>query len=289
MQFTQKSSKQLGTQIDKLKKVLQDCEAVVIGAGSGLSDAAGLTYSGERFFRYFSDFYAKYGISDMYSGGFYPFKSLEEYWAWWSRQIFYNRYITPPEPIYNKLFEIVKNKNYFVITTNVDHCFQKAGFDKKRLFYTQGDYGLFQCSKPCCSITYDNEAIIRRMVFEQKNMRIPTELIPNCPKCGKPMIVNLRCDNKFVEDDGWDKACNNYKNFLKVNENKKTLFLEIGVGMNTPGIIKYPFMEMTCKNKNSIYAYINLDRFDCPKEIQTRTIHIFSNIKNAIELLSTDL
>ena len=220
--------------MERLKAALQDCDAVVIGAGSGLSTAAGFTYTGERFEQHFSDFARKYGIQDMYSGGFYPFPTQEELWAYWSRYIYINRYQDAPKPVYNDLLKLVQGKDYFVITTNVDHCFQKAGFDKKRLFYTQGDYGLFQCSEPCCQETFDNEAMIREMVKRQENMKIQTELIPTCPHCGKPLTMNLRSDNKFVEDEGWHRAAERYENFLRTREGQKILFLELGVGYNTP-------------------------------------------------------
>lgn len=281
MQSIQKFSEQ----INKIIDALQNAEAVVIGAGAGLSSSAGLTYSGTRFFRYFADFHAKYGITDIYSGGFYPFKTLEEYWAWWSRHIYYNRYVEPPKPVYNQLFELIKDKNYFVITTNVDHCFQRAGFDKKRLFYTQGDYGLFQCSVPCHDKTYDNEELVRRMVAEQRDMKIPTELIPHCTVCGKPMTVNLRSDSTFVEDDGWRTACRNYEKFIRDNEDKRILFLELGVGNNTPVIIKYPFWKMTYRNKNATYACINLNYSRCPEEIKARSICISADIADFITSL----
>ena len=199
--WTKPSTKSCSEQLGRLKVVLQDCDAVVIGAGSGLSTAAGFTYTGERFEQHFSDFAQKYGIRDMYSGGFYPFATPEEHWAYWSRYIYINRYQDAPKPVYEDLLNLVRDKDYFVITTNVDHCFQKAGFDKKRLFYTQGDYGLFQCSEPCCQETFENETVIREMMERQEDMKIPTELLPVCPRCGKPMTMNLRSDNKFVEDE----------------------------------------------------------------------------------------
>lgn len=203
---TIKSTENCSVHIDRLKKVLDDCEAVVIGAGAGLSSAAGFMYSGERFNKYFSDFKAKYGFADMYYGGFYPYRTQEEFWAYWSRYIYINRYMDMPSDLYYKLYDLVKDKDYFVITTNVDHCFQRTGFDKKRLFYTQGDYGLFQCSTPCCQETFDNEEIIKAMYEQQKDMKIPSNLIPKCPHCGKPLTTNLRCDDKFVQDNGWYKA-----------------------------------------------------------------------------------
>ena len=217
-------------QIARLRRALDEADAVVIGAGAGLSTAAGFTYNGERFERYFSDFAEKYGFHDMYSGGFYSFPSQEEFWAYWSRYIFINRYQNAPKSVHEVLLELVRDKDYFVITTNVDHCFQKAGFDKKRLFYTQGDYGLFQCSEPCCQETFDNESVIRQMIERQENMKIPTELLPTCPHCGKPMTMNLRCDDTFVEDDGWHRAAERYENFLRTRAGGKILFLEFGVG-----------------------------------------------------------
>ena len=272
--------------MERLKAVLQDCDAVVIGAGSGLSTAAGFTYTGERFEQHFSDFAQKYGIQDMYSGGFYPFATPEEHWAYWSRYIYINRYMDAPKPVYDDLLKLVQDKDYFVITTNVDHCFQKAGFDKKRLFYTQGDYGLFQCSEPCCQETFDNEAVIREMVKRQENMKIPTELLPTCPHCGKPLTMNLRSDNKFVEDEGWHRAAERYENFLRTRAGQKILFLEFGVGYNTPVIIKYPFWQMTAKNPKAIYACINQGQAVCPQEIERQSVCINADIGQVLQSLS---
>lgn len=272
--------------MERLKVALQNCDAVVIGAGSGLSTAAGFTYTGERFEQHFSDFAQKYGIRDMYSGGFYPFPTKEEFWAYWSRYIYINRYLDAPKPVYNDLLKLVGDKDYFVITTNVDHCFQKAGLDKKRLFYTQGDYGLFQCSEPCCQETFDNEAVIREMVKRQKDMKVPTELLPVCPHCGKPLTMNLRSDNKFVEDEGWHRAAERYEIFLRTHAWQKILFLELGVGYNTPVIIKYPFWQMTAKNPNAIYACINQGQAVCPQEIKKQSICMDADIGQVLHSLS---
>ena len=279
---TTKSTENFSDNIEKLKEKFHTADAVVIGAGAGLSAAAGFTYSGERFEKYFSDFRKKYGFEDMYSGGFYPYQTPEEHWAYWSRYIFVNRYQDAPKPVYENLLKLVADKDYFVITTNVDHCFQKAGFDKKRLFYTQGDYGLFQCSEPCCQETFDNKDIIIEMLKQQKDMKIPTELLPVCPHCGKPLTMNLRSDDKFVEDEGWHRAAERYENFLRTRANEKILFLELGVGYNTPVIIKYPFWQMTAKNTNATYACINQGQAVCPAEIRNKSICINDDISNII-------
>ncbi len=270
--------KNFSDKIVRLKYEIEDADCIVIGAGSGLSTSAGLTYSGERFKKYFADFIEKYNLGDMYTAGFYPYESMEEYFAYWSRHIYYNRYDVDVGKPYLDLLKLVQDKNYFVITTNVDHQFQLAGFDKERLFYTQGDYGLFQCSKACHNKTYDNEAVIRKMIDEQSDMKIPTELIPRCPVCNEIMSINLRCDNTFVQDDGWHNAKNRYENFLNDNLNKHILFLELGVGMNTPVIIKYPFWQMTYKNPNAFYACINKGECGCPTEIDKRSVGINMDI-----------
>ena len=265
-------------QTEKLRAALDEADALVIGAGAGPSTSAGFTYDGERFRKYFADFEAKYGFHDMYSGGFYPYATPEEHWAYWSRYILINRYTDAPKPVYESLLRLVRDKDYFVITTNVDHCFQKAGFDKKRLFYTQGDYGLFQCGEPCCRETWDNEAVIRQMVAEQKDMKIPSALVPRCPHCGKPLTMNLRADDSFVEDEGWHEAAGRYANFLRTREGQKILFLELGVGYNTPVIIKYPFWQMTAKNPRATYACINRGEVFCPAEIADRAVCIDGDI-----------
>ena len=267
----------------RLQEALDTADAVVIGAGSGLSTSAGLTYSGERFERTFGDFQAKYHIRDMYSGGFYPFQSLEEYWAWWSRQILVNRYEKALKPVYDQLLELVRDKDYFVLTTNVDHQFQLAGFDKGRLFYTQGDYGLWQCSKPCHQQAYDNEETVRRMAAEQRDMKVPTELIPRCPRCGRPMTMNLRIDGTFVQDEGWYAAARRYEDFLRRHQGQRLLFLELGVGDNTPVIIKYPFWKMTMQNRKATYVCINQEEAYLPGAIQNRSICVRGDIGATLE------
>ena len=285
----------------QIKEALEQADAVVIGAGAGLSTAAGFVYSGERFDSYFADFKKQYGFTDMYSGGFYPYRTLEEHWAYWSRYIYINRYMDPPKPIYDRLYELVKEKDYFVLTTNVDHCFQKAGFDKKRLFYTQGDYGLFQCSQPCHKATYDNEEVIRQMVLSQGfqfregrlikpedgsiRSAIPEELTPCCPKCGKLMSMNLRADETFVEDEGWHRAAERYELFLRRHKQLKIVFMEFGVGYNTPGIIKYPFWNMTQTFPQAQYICFNAGEAYAPDAIQRQAICINKDIGETVEQL----
>ena len=280
---TIKSTESFSDNIKRLQDALCSADAVVIGAGAGLSAAAGFDYGGERFRKYFADFEEKYGIHDMYSGGFYPYDSSEEYWSWWSRQILINRYDCPVGEVYKNLLSLIEDRDYFVLTTNVDHQFQRAGFDKKRMFYTQGDYGLFQCSTPCCMETVDNEVAVREMVKRQKDMKIPTELLPVCLHCGAPLTVNLRCDDKFVEDEGWHKAAERYENFLRKRSGLKILFLELGVGFNTPAIIKYPFWQMTAKNSNAVYACLNKGQTFCPQEIERQAICIDADIAEVLE------
>lgn len=274
------------TEIKKLQEAIHTADAILIGAGAGLSTAAGLAYSGERFHRLFGDFEKKYGITDMYTGGFFPFPTEEERWAWWSRHIWYNRYMNAPKPVYQQLLSIVKDKDYFVLTTNVDHQFQRAGFDKNRLFYTQGDYGLLQCTKPCCQKTWDNEEQVREMVEKQKDMRIPTELIPRCPNCGRLMTTNLRADDKFVEDEGWYEAAKRYDEFTKKVQGQKLLLLELGVGMNTPGIIKIPFLKMAMNDDKITYACIGLDDVWIPDETKDRSIGISADISDVISQIA---
>ncbi len=292
-------------ELEKIKLLIKDADAIVLGAGAGLSTSAGFNYSGLRFEKYFSDFEEKYGFHNMYAGAFYSYESLEEHWAYWSRYIMINRYMDAPLPVYEEVLRVVKDKNYFVITTNVDHCFQKAGINKERLFYTQGDYGLFQCCRPCHQETYDNEECIRAMwksqglnsasdsdsnrgesfITKDTKMTIPSELIPKCPKCGRPMSMNLRSDGTFVEDDGWNKAAERYENFLNENKDKNIVFMELGVGGNTPGIIKYPFWNMTYSNPNARYICINMGEAFAPKEIENQSICVNNDIYEILRSL----
>ena len=268
--------------IGQLQQAMASAEAIVVGAGAGLSTSAGFTYAGERFTRLFPDFIAKYGFRDMYSAGFYPFPSPEERWAFWSRYIWCNRYEPAPKDTYAKLLELLDGTDFFAITTNVDHQFQLAGFPKGRLFYTQGDYGLWQCSAPCHDATYDNYDTVKRMVAEQRDMRVPAELVPYCPVCGEPMSMNLRADATFVEDAGWHAAAHRYRSFLDAHERGRVLYLELGVGGNTPGIVKYPFWRRVYQNPQATYACLNLGEAYIPPEIRGRSIALDADIHQVL-------
>lgn len=289
-------------QISILKEKTAAADAVLIGAGAGLSTAAGFTYTGERFRKYFRDFEEKYGCHDMYSLGFYPYASREEFWGCWCRCIWINRYAPIPSDVYEKLFALVRDKDYYVLTTNVDHCFQRSGFDRHRLFYTQGDYGLFQSSSPggaSRSKTYDNYEIVRQMVLSEGfeiaedgelvipadaeiGMTVPSELVPVCPDDGMPMTTNLRSDDTFVEDAGWHRASERYSEFLRRHANMKILYLEAGVGGNTPVIIKYPFWQYTAANPNAFYACLNKGEAYCPEEIAERSVCIDGDLSEIL-------
>lgn len=278
MSFIFDSSKQ----VQRLKDEIKLADAILIGAGAGLSTAAGLKYDGRRFYDHFADFAQAYGLQDMYSAGFYPYETLEEYWAYWSRHILLNRYQPEIGTPYHDLLQLVQDKHYFILTTNVDHCFQKAGFDKQHLFYTQGDYGLWQCSKPCCQVTYDNYDTVKQMVKQQKNRKIPSDLIPYCPHCGAPMTMNLRINQNFVQDAGWYHAAAGYQAFLSKYARQHILFLELGVGFHTPSIIKYPFWQMTAQNPNARYACLNAQDCQYPSDIASQTICIQEDLAKTL-------
>ena len=283
-----KTTSQAEQKLSAFQEMIRQADTLLIGAGAGLSTSAGFVYGGERFHRYFADFEERYGFHDMYSGGFCPFPTLEERWAYWSRFVFLNRYCDPPKPVYPALLKLVQDKDYFVLTTNVDHCCQKAGFDRRRLFYTQGDYGLWQCSKPCHDKTYDNKDQVLQMVEAQgfqitdqglklpagvrPRMSVPTELVPHCPKCGAPMSMNLRADNTFVQDNGWYAAAGRYDDFVRRHEDTPVLYLELGVGLNTPGIIKYNFWQQVYQNQKAQYVCVNKGQSYAPQELAGRSL-----------------
>ncbi|MCL3778176.1 MULTISPECIES: Sir2 silent information regulator family NAD-dependent deacetylase [unclassified Actinomyces] len=288
--------------VAELAHALEQADAVVVGAGSGLSTAAGLTYSGERFERLFADLIDRYGLRDMYSAGFIPFPAPEEQWAYWSRHIWCNRYAPAPKDTYRTLLAVLDGRDFFVLTTNVDHQLQLAGFPKDRLFYTQGDYGLWQCSKPCHHRTYDNRETVRQMIEAQGFsiaedgalvlpegdllMTVPHELVPHCPVCGRPMTMNLRADDTFVEDTGWHEAASRYRQFLQAHGQNTVLYLELGVGANTPAIIKYPFWRSTYANPLAVYACVNLGETGAPAQIRDRSILVDADIDQVLSGLA---
>jgi len=271
--------------IKKASDALKNAEYILIGAGSGLSDAAGLKYSGKRFTDRFPDFIEKYGMEDLYSSSFYPFETMEEKWAYWARHISLNRFETPATELYKKLYQLTRKKKYFVLTTNVEHQFWKAGFPDEKIFATQGDYGYIQCAFGCHAKLYDNEELIADMLKHTKECKIPSELVPKCPVCGGKMDVNLRKDEHFVQDEAWDNACNNYKSFLKEIEDKKIVFMELGVGFNTPSIIRYPFEQMTYVNPNATLIRLNRDYPDGAVENEDKTIVFDEDIMEVISTL----
>lgn len=276
-------------QIKNAAQLINDADDILIGAGAGLSAAAGLTYSGTRFINNFQDFIKKYNIKDMYSAGFYPFPGEEERWGYWSKHVMMNRILPPELPLYQQLYELVKDKNYFVLTTNADHQFHKAGFDEERIFATQGDYGLIQCMKGCHPKTYDNTKMIIQMDQARKDCKVPSYMVPRCPVCGGLMTMNLRCDQYFVEDENWDKAEKNFSDFLSQCQNHKVVLLELGVGFNTPAIIRFPFEKMIREHENIALIRLNLKEAMIPDGLENRAIGINHDLNESIQDLCQKL
>lgn len=272
-------------QIDRAAKNIRNTDCVIIGAGAGASTAAGIQYGGKRFTDNFAEFIKKYGeyyMTDMYAAGFYPYPSEEAKWGYWSKHALMNRFDPPALPLYTELYDIVKNKEYFVLTTNVDHQFYKAGFDEKRIFATQGDYGKIQCQKACHPKTYDAKDLFRKMDKARRDCLIPSELVPKCPVCGGNMAMNLRCDNDFVEDEAWHEAADRYAGFLEQNKDKKVVLLELGVGFNTPIIIRFPFEKMVRENSSYSLIRLNMDEAVVPESFGKRAIGIGGDMAKAI-------
>ena len=272
-------------QIDRAAKNIRNTDCVIIGAGAGASTAAGIQYGGKRFTDNFAEFIKKYGeyyMTDMYAAGFYPYPSEEAKWGYWSKHALMNRFDPPALPLYTELYDLVKNKEYFVLTTNVDHQFYKAGFDEKRIFATQGDYGKIQCQKACHPKTYDAKDLFRKMDKARRDCLIPSELVPKCPVCGGNMAMNLRCDNYFVEDEAWHEAADRYAGFLEQNKDKKVVLLELGVGFNTPIIIRFPFEKMVRENSSYSLIRMNMDEAVVPESFGKRAIGIGGDMAKAI-------
>lgn len=279
-------------QVKRAEKLIQDADAVLIGAGAGASTAAGLSYGGKRFQENFGAFIEKYGsqyMTDMYSAGFYPFPTEEAKWGYWSRQVMINRFDPPALPFYIQLSDLVKEKEYFVLTTNVDGQFEKAGFAKDRIFATQGDYAKIQCQRACHKKTYDAEELFRKMDAEQKGCLIPSELVPICPVCGGKMAMNLRCDQYFVEDEEWHEAADRYAGFLSENRNKKVVLLELGVGFNTPVIIRFPFEKMMREQESYALIRLNKEEAVVPESFGKRAVGIGGDMAATIAKIREDL
>jgi len=274
-------------QINRAAEYINEAEVVLIGAGSGLSAAAGLTYSGERFQENFKEFIKKYGVKDMYSAGFYPFPSEEERWGYWSKHVDMNRITPPALPLFQKLFGLVKAKIYFVITTNVDHQFHKAGFDETKIFATQGDYGYIQCARACHKKTYNALKLFDQMNRIRKDCKVPSYIVPKCPVCGGSMAMHLRCDQYFVEDESWHKSADAYGKFLSAHlKGKKVVLLELGVGFNTPTIIRFPFEKMIHDYCNLTMIRLNLDEAFVPESFEKRIVGINDDIVKSLSSIS---
>lgn len=271
--------------LQKLAQELNKADAVLVGAGTGLSEAAGFTRTAPYFTRHFSDFIDKYGFEDLCTAARFNYPSQEEKWAFWSRAIYLYRYSPAPRPVYNTLFEIIKDKDYFVITTTADHMFQKSGFDSDRLFYTYGDYGTWQCSQPCNDATYDNEDAVRKMMEAQRDMKVPRSLIPICPACGRKMKVNLLTDDSFVENDGWYRAEERYEHYVRSHKSGRIVFLDIGTTASTPIIIKCPFTQMTYENPLATYATIADCALPEAEEIKDRALYVNNDIEQSLNQL----
>lgn len=284
-QWTTTSTGDFSECVDRIADAISGADAVLVGAGAGLSTAAGFSYAGKRFDDNFADFRDAYGITNMYSGGFYPFPDQESLWAWWSRSILLNRYDCPVGKPYLDLLHLLRGREYFVLTTNVDHQFQRAGIDRDRLFYMQGNYGLLQCSRPCHQATYDNEELVRQMAERQNDLRVPSELVPRCPRCGAPMAPNLRCDDTFVEDANWHAAARRYDEFLNRHRRDRIVLLEVGVGGNTPAIIKYPFWRMASENRNATYVQLNKGEVLVPSQLERQSVILDCDAAEALSAL----
>lgn len=269
-------------QVEAAANAIEEAEYVLIGAGAGLSAAAGLTYGGKRFTDNFPEFIEKYGMTDMYSAGFYPFPSEEARWGYWSKHVYVNRIEPEALPLYKKVYELVKNKKYFVLTTNADHQFYKAGFGEDKIFATQGDYGLVQCMRGCHQKTYDDIFMMKQMNEAREDCKIPSHMVPRCPVCGGPMAMNLRCDQYFVEDAAWHEAEEHFGAFLNECRKKKVVLLELGIGFNTPTIVRFPFEKLTREKENMTLIRLNLDEAIVPESLGKRAIGINSDMEKSI-------
>lgn len=268
--------------LEQAKRALEGAEYVLLGGGAGLSAAAGITYSGKRFTEHFEPFINKYGFTDLYTSSFYPFRTEEENWAYWAKHISINRFEIGATRLYEDLFQLVKEKEYFVISTNVESQFVKAGFPEDKVFEIQGDYSYLQCEKGCHDTLYYNEAVVKEMIEQTRDCRIPTDLVPKCPVCGGRMDVNLRKNGYFVQDEKWYESERRYKEFLSSTTEERIVYAELGVGFNTPGIIRYPFERMTYNNVNATLIRFNLEHPEGAPENKFRTIAFTEDMQKIV-------
>ena len=271
------------SRILQAKQAIKQADYIIIGAGSGLSTAAGLLYSGEKFEKDFREFIEKYHFDNLYSASFYEFKTQEEKWAFFAKMIKLNRYNEKPLKLYQELYEIVKNKEYFVLSTNVDGQFYNSGFDKDKIFEVQGDYSYLQCENACHNKLYNNKELVEKWLRNTKNCKIPSDLVMKCPVCGGNMDMNLRKDANFVQDENWYRQSEKYEDFLSRSKGKNVVLLEIGVGFNTPGIIRFPFERMTAISEKTTLIRINKDYPNPMLEIENKTISFDEDTNKIIE------
>ena len=271
--------------INETKELIKNADYILIGAGAGLSTSAGIEYTGKRFKDNFSEFIKKYNFTDMYTSGFYDFETEEEKWAYWAKHMHINNIGAEATKLYKDILKLIKNKEYFVITTNVDDQFYKSGFDENKIFAIQGSYRYIQCSQACHNKVYDATEIVKEMISKTKDCKIPTELVPICPVCGEVMETNLRKDSYFVQDDRWYIQNKRYEEFLTKAKNKELLLIELGVGFNTPGIIRFPFEQMVYQTDNWKLVRLNKDNCETILNIENRYIPLQNNISEIIQLM----
>ena len=249
----------LSERIAHVGRLIADADYILIGAGAGLSAAAGLDYAGKEFEREFQPWIDRYGIIDLYSSSFYPFKTEEERWAYWAKHIWFSRFRTGGTELYHNILQLIKGKEYFVITTNVDAQFEKTEFAKEKIFATQGDYAYLQVRSGSTKTLVYNESWVKQALAATIDCKVPTELIPHHPLTGELMSPNLRCDDTFVEDERWHRQKEAYHEFVGKAWGHKLLLLEFGVGFNTPSIIRFPFEQMAASNSNVSLVRFNRD------------------------------
>lgn len=291
---TSESIKTYSDNIQKAADLIKNSDKILIGAGAGMSASGGISYADEVLFKKWFPRYYSMGMRslvDMQSIFWnVDEKNARSYWGYWANHIKHIRYDSPALKPYIDLFKLVKDKNYFVITTNVDGQFGKAGFAKKKIFEPQGEYALFQCDKPCKKEVFDNKEMINKMIsnMDTNIMKIREEDIPRCPYCKRLLKPNLRIDDSFVEEPHLVNL-DSYENFIHSSKKDSLVLIELGVGFDTPVIIRYPFQNIVYNYPNSSLIRINLDYADVPCEIENRSVSIKADIKKALNDISNNL